>query len=82
MEESIMIKERLIEACKVSDHMPGAALEVVQSGIICKWVYQNANGTFMKVENFTPWQAVERAPRNPLIAALGDLTKQKEAVSL
>lgn len=79
------VVQRLIEAAKAQGDDPCWSIKVQPTGIRIMYLWQHfvpsntsiPPGNWWTIENFTPWGAINFAPRNPLLTAMDDLTKQK-----
>lgn len=74
MEE--VVAQRLIEAAYKTDDHDGWTLAVRYTGLRVRYTWQHENKNWYTVEAFVPWGTIERAPRNPILPVLDDLTKQ------
>lgn len=82
--EQTTVVMRLIAAAQAQGEDTGWAIRVMPGGIRITYIWQHLSpgnppvpGNYYTVENFTPWKAIARAPRNPLLRAMDDLIKQK-----
>lgn len=81
-------RSRVITAQILAAKDPGWLIESGVAGVTIKYTWQHATfhpytnrpmlGSYYTVENFTPWNAIERTKNNPLLTAMDDLLKQKQ----
>lgn len=71
-------RDRMMEAAQAQGGDPGWAAKGTNTGLQVTYTWLHGNGNFYTVETFVPWTTIARAPKNPLLAVMDDLIKQKE----
>lgn len=86
MEEGSVVQTtvvmRMIEAAVAQEDDPGWSAKVLSTGLQITYTWfrrQTPTSTkdFYTVEAFVPWTTLAHAPKNPLLAVMGDLLQQK-----
>lgn len=74
------LERMLTEAARYAhQEFDGGAIEIVESGIICKIIYRDRFSAILKCDSLTPWSALRNVKvDNPLITALNDLVRMQQ----